>query len=376
MSVALEHAAKRPGLLTRAFARVVARELSKGRHEGQQDRQKGSDQAKGTPGKKEDAGLAGAAEPGRGRQADHPGEIPPRGWKDILKRVWDEIGNDRVMPLSAGMTYFSLMALFPAIGALVSLYGLFADRASINQHLDLLSGVLPAGALQVIGDQMKLVASQGDGTLGLAFFGTLLVSLWSANAGMKAMFDSLNLVYGEKEKRSFIKLNALSLGFTLAMLVLILVAMGGVVVLPVVLKYLWLDSFSEILIKLLRWPIMFLGVALALACIYRYGPSRERPKWRWVTPGSAVAAVGWIAVSVLFSWYAENFASYNETYGSLGAIMGFMVWIWLSGTVVLVGAELDAEMEHQTAKDSTTGKPKPLGGRGATMADTVGPAKA
>ena len=193
---------------------------------------------------------------------------------------------------------------------------------------------------------------------------------------MKALFDALNIVYDEQEKRSFIALNAQSLAFTLGGMAFILVAIGGIVALPVALGFLGLSSATEWLLSLGRWPVLLIAVVLGLSLIFRYGPSRDRAQWKWVTPGSIVAAVLWLVASMLFSWYVANFGSYNETYGSLGAMIGFMTWVWLSAIVILVGAELNAELEHQTAKDTTEGAPKPLGARRATMADTVGAAKA
>ena len=168
------------------------------------------------------------------------------------------------------------------------------------------------------------------------------------------------------------KLNAVSLGFTVAAIVFFLLALGAVVVIPVVLQHLLLSNATDLLVRLARWPAMFVGLALALACIYRFGPSREAPRWRWVTWGSVAATMLWLIASALFSWYAASFGKFNETYGSLGAVIGFMTWLWISAIVILLGGELDAEMEHQTARDTTTGAAKPMGMRGARMADTVG----
>jgi membrane protein len=290
----------------------------------------------------------------------------------ILFRVWKNIGKDRVILVAAGVTFYLILALFPAIAALVALYGLFADPTTITSHLDSIADLVPAGALEVIRDQITRVASQGRTTLGLTFIAGFLVSLWSANAGMKSLFDALNLVYNEPEKRSFIWLNIISLMFTVLAIIFVLGGIGVMIVLPIVLNFVGLGGATEMVIKIARWPALLIVVTLALAFLYRYGPSREKPQWRWITWGSAVAAVSWLVVSILFSWYAENFGSYNETYGSLGAIIAFMFWIWLSIIVVLIGAELNAETEHQTVRDTTTGRPKPMGGRGATMADTIG----
>jgi membrane protein len=315
-------------------------------------------------------------QPGRGRQAAKPSEIPAKGWKDIAWRVYDGIQNDRVLLVSAGVTFYALLALFPATAAIVSLYGLFADAATINEHLRLVSGFLPDGALEVIGDQVKRIAAKGQGTLGLTFLGTLALSLWGANAGTKAIFDALNIIYKEREKRSFIRLTLWSLTFTLAAIALVVVAMTGIVAVPVALKLFGIPIQSAAgLLTLLRWPLLYLVVLLALACLYRFGPSRTRAQWRWVTWGSAIAGGIWIVGSLLLSWYVANFGTYNATYGSLGAVIGFMVWMWLSTTVVLTGAEINAEMEHQTAKDTTEGGRKPMGTRGARMADEIGEAR-
>lgn len=323
-----------------------------------------------------DASAIGLATEGadRGREAESPSEIPAKGWKDILLRVYGNIGEHRLLALAAGMTYYSLLAIFPALAALVAIYGLFSDPGSIAKHLDQVSGFIPGGAIDVARDQLTRVASKGNQTLGLTFAIGLAVSLWSANAAMKSLFDTLNIVYGEKEKRSFVKLNAVSLSFTIAGIVFVLAALGAVVVLPVVLNFLGLSNAADLLARFARWPAMFIAVGLALALIYRFGPSREAPRWRWITWGSAVATVLWLGASALFSWYAANFGKFNETYGSLGAAIGFMTWLWLSAIVILLGAELDAEMEHQTARDTTTGSEKPMGARGARMADTVGAA--
>ena len=313
------------------------------------------------------------ANDGRGRSAEKPSDIPARGWKDILLRVYQGISDDRILANAAAVTFYALLALFPAIAALVSIYGLFADPASIQQHLDSVSGVLPGGAVDVLRDQLQRLTAQPRGTLGISFLLGLFISLWSANGGIKAMFDALNVVYEEREERSFITLNAITLAFTVAMLAFVVVAIACIVALPVALNY--LPGFIGFVLNIVRWPVMLVLVALALAFIYRYGPSREEPKWRWLTWGSAFAALAWLGFSAIFSFYAANFGTFNKTYGSLGAVIGFMTWVWLSVAVILVGGKLNAEMEHQTARDSTQGTPKPMGARKAKMADTVGPAQ-
>jgi|SRR5690349_6038311 len=312
-----------------------------------------------------------AKEADRGRLASSPSEIPARGWRDILVRVYESIQENRVVTIAAGVTFYCVLAIFPAIGALVSLYGLFADPTTIASHLDTLTGVMPGGGVQVIGDELKRLTAQRS-ALGIATIVGLVAALWSANAGMKSVFDALNIVYAEPEKRGFIKLNAVTLAFTAATIIFVVLALGAMVVLPPALNHLGMGGAVEQAVRIVRWPAMLIVVALWLAALYRLGPSRRQPKWRWITPGSAVAAVLWLIVSLLFTWYAANFGSYDKTYGSLGAAVGLMVWLWLSILVVLLGAQLDAEMEHQTAHDTTEGGQKPLGRRGARVADTVG----
>lgn len=308
----------------------------------------------------------------RGRNARSPSEIPVKGWKDIVLRIYANIGEHRILALAAGVTYYSILAIFPALAALVAIYGLFSDPAGIAKHLDEISGVAPSGAIDVAREQLTRLSTKSHQTLGFTFIIGLSVSLWSANAAMKSLFDTLNIIHGEREKRGLIKLNAISLTFTIAGIAFILAALGSVVVIPVVLNYIWLSNSTDLLVRIARWPVMFAGLALALACIYRFGPSRQAPRWTWISWGSAAATLAWLAASALFSWYASNFGKFNETYGSLGAAIGFMTWLWVSAIVILLGAELDAEMEHQTARDTTTGEPKPMGGRGARMADTLG----
>ncbi|WP_430910405.1 YihY/virulence factor BrkB family protein [Methylobacterium sp. sgz302541] len=319
------------------------------------------------------AALVAATQADRGRHARGPTDIPAAGWKDIGFRVYREFVKDRVLSVAAGVTFYTLLSLFPALAALVSCYGLFADVGVINEHLASLHGVLPSGAIEIIGDQVKRIAAKGGGSLSLTFFTSLLISLWSANAAMKAMFDALNVVYEEEEKRSFVMLNLRSLTFTVGALVFVILALTCIVVLPVVFAFVGIGG-SAWLVALLRWPALLLAMLGALSVLYRYGPSRERARWRWVGFGSVIAGVLWLVGSLLFSWYVASFGNYNETYGSLGAVIGFMTWIWISATIVLLGGEINAEMEHQTGRDTTTGRELPLGKREARMADTVGAA--
>ncbi len=316
-------------------------------------------------GSRRDAGVAS------GRDAAGPLEIPARGWWQILKRVAAQVSTDRVMAEAAGVTFYTLLAIFPAIAALISLFGLVADPSTISDDLSALSGVVPQGGMQIIGDQVHALTSTPNKALGLGAIVGLLISIWSANAAMKALFDALNAVYEEKEQRSFVRLTLTSLAFTLGALAFVILAMIAVVALPAALKFVGLASTTKILLKLARWPVLLTAIAVFLALVYRFGPSRARARWRWVSWGSAFAALVWVLASAGFSFYVENFGSYNKTYGSLGAAVGFMTWIWISTIIVLIGGELNAEMEHQTALDTTTGPGKPRGARGAVKADTL-----
>ncbi|MGZ5841905.1 MAG: YihY/virulence factor BrkB family protein [Xanthobacteraceae bacterium] len=317
-----------------------------------------------------------ALETGRGRHAEAPTRIPWRGWKDILWRTYAQISEDRLLLIAAGVVFYAMLAIVPAITALVSMYGLFTPARTISAQLNFLADVMPGGAYQLVSEQVVRIAGNSDGKLTLAFIVGLFIALWSANAGIKAIFDALNIVYDEDEKRGIIALNAISLTFTLGAICVLLLALGAVVVLPLLLAFLGIAAQEQAgLLPLLRWPALFVLLMAGLAVLYRFGPSRRHAKWRWLSVGSVFAALTWIAVSVAFSWYLSRFADYNATYGSLGAVIGLMMWMWISTTVVLVGAALNSEIEHQTARDSTVGPAKPLGARGAVMADTVGAAQ-
>lgn len=305
-------------------------------------------------------------EPGRGRLATHPFAIPRKGWKDILWRTYREMGHDRLPAVAGGVTFYMLVAIVPAIGAFVSIYGLFADVETVSKQLADLASFLPRDVLSIVGDQMMRLATQRPASLSAAFLLSLALSLWTANAGMGSLFDGLNVAYNEKEKRPFVMRRPLTYGFTAAALLFMMATTSILVALPLALS-----GLPGALIPL-RW-LLLLGLAAgAFAIIYRVGPSRRPARWRWIAPGAAGAAIAWVAGSVGFSWYVNNIAHFNITYGSLGAVVGFLSWIWFSVMVLLIGAELNAETEHQTAVDTTVGADKPMGQRGAVMADTVG----
>lgn len=311
------------------------------------------------------------AEPGRGRLAAAPHHIPLRGWKDVLWRTYREVTCDRLTAVAGGVTFYTLLALFPAIGVFVSLYGLFNDVTAVQAQLNQFAVVIPGSVINIVGDQMLRLAERPNASLSAAFLISLLLSVWSANAGMKALFDGLNIAYDEAEKRNYVVRTALTYAFTLGLLVFLTLVSAILVAVPLYLKDAGFGDLALIWLPL-RWLVILGLAAAAFSMVYRYGPCRARARWRWVSSGGVFAALLWLVGSLGFSWYVNNIAHFDVTYGSLGAVIGFMLWIWFSVMVVLIGAELNAEIEHQTALDSTTGPPQPMGVRGAAMADTVG----
>ena len=276
----------------------------------------------------------------------------PRDWKAILWRTFQQIDEDRLLATAAGVVFYGLLAIFPAVTALVSSYGLFADPSTISANLQSLAVMLPDGTFAIVSDQIARVLSKGTGTLGVTFIFGLLMAIWSANAGMKAIFDALNVVYEERETRSFLRLNLTSLGFTVAGLASILLMVGAVIAVPLALQRLGLGERGEWIVSLGRWPALLLFLLTALAVLYRFGPARTNARWQWITPGAVAATLLWLAGSALLSWYLSNFGNYSATYGSLGAAIGLMTWMWMSAIIVLCGAELNSEIDV-----ASTGKP-------------------
>ncbi|MGA0602451.1 YihY/virulence factor BrkB family protein [Caulobacter sp. KR2-114] len=315
-----------------------------------------------------------AAEPGRGRDAEAPWEIPALGWKDIFWRTYREMGRDRLGALAGGITFFVLLATFPAVAAFVSLYGLFSDVSSVERQLEHMSTVFPRDAVTLIGRQMLRLATQRQATLSAAFVVSTLVSVWSANAGMKALFDGLNIAYDELEKRDYLRRTLVTYGATfsaLAFLVAVAVILVGA---PVLFEQIGIQRYG-FWWRPMRWVVVYLIAAAGFTLLYRYGPSRVHAAWRWVAGGGAAAALLWMAGSLGFSWYVNNFTHFGVTYGSLGAVVAFMLWVWFSVMVLLTGAEFNSEIEHQTACDTTAKRaPRPMGERGAAVADNLGKA--
>ncbi len=314
-----------------------------------------------------------AAEPSRGRDADAPWKIPALGWKDIFWRTYREMGKDRLGALSGGVTFPLLLATFPALAAFASLYGLVFDVASVERQLGHMSAIFPHDVVTLLGDQMVRLAAQRPVASTAAFVVSTLISVWSANAGMKAVFDGLNIIYDETEKRDYLHRTLVTYGATLSALAFITVVAAILVATPIMLRSMGLHHFGVWWIPF-RWLVVYLVAALGFSLIYRFGPSRVHARWRWVVGGGAAAALLWMVGSLGFSWYVNNFTHFGVTYGSLGAMVAFMLWIWFSVMVLLTGAEFNSEIEHQTACDTTVGAPKTVGARGAAIADSVGKA--
>jgi membrane protein len=313
-----------------------------------------------------------ASQTGRGRQAATPFAVPPRGWKDILVRTVQQVGEDRVPLVAAGVTYFLLLALFPTLTAVISVYGLLVDQATVQNHINSLAGFLPDGGAEIVAEQLSHFVDQGAPTLGTALLISLAIAIWSSSSGVKALIQAMNVAYGEGEKRGFFRLNMLALGYTLCGVVAALITVACVVAVPALVGMGSRGWGVEWLVPLGAYAVLAVLLLVVLAVLYRYGPSRHRAKWRWITPGAVIAVVLITTVSALFSWFTANFANYERTYGSLGGLIGFLTWVWICVTTVILGAELNAEMEHQTSRDSTVSPDAPLGQRGAQMADTVG----
>jgi membrane protein len=307
-----------------------------------------------------------------GREADRPSEIPPRGWFAVLKRVKAEVKEDNVTLLAAGVAFYAMLAIFPAIIAVVTVYGMVADPAQVQSQVGEFAKSLPSGADQLLTGQLKSVTEAGRQSLSIGLAVSLLAVLWTASGGVQGLVKGLNLVYDEKETRGFLKLRGLSLLLTLGAILMAVVAIALVAVFPAVVDDLKLGQAGQLAASIARWVVLALLVLSAVAVLYRYAPDRANPRWRWVSWGAVVALVLWLLGSIGFSWYVDNFGKYNQTYGTLAAVIILLLWLFLSAFAVLLGAEIDAEIERQTARDTTTGPERPMGQRDAEVADTVG----
>ncbi len=306
----------------------------------------------------------------RGQMARRPAEIPRRGWKDILLRIKDEVVSDHVSVVSAGVAFFGLLAIFPAVAALISIAGYVLDPENVVSRLESALAVLPENAAAIIRDQLVAVTGGDETATGFAALIGLALALYGATKGMMTLMEGMNIAYDESEKRGFLALYATGIALTLFLIFGLLVTFGVMIVVPALLAFVGLPERIAAAINWLQWPLLAVLTVFGLAVLYRFGPSRENPRWRWVSPGAIVATVMWLVGTVAFSIYAQNFGSYNETYGTLGGVIVLLTWLWLSSFIVLLGAELNSEMEHQTRRDTTTGPEEAMGHRGAVKADT------
>jgi membrane protein len=308
-----------------------------------------------------------------GSDATKPSEFHKRDLKAIARRTRTEVKDDNLGLLAAGVSFYAFLSIFPALTALVSIYALFADPVQVEQQVRATSGVLPDQVQGVLQEQIHRITQSSSGALGLGAIAGILVALWSANKATKGLFQALSIVYDEKEERSFFRMNGQSLLMTIGLLVAAIVAIFLIAVFPAVIGALGLGAAAGTITTLARWPVLIGLVLLAFAALYKFAPDRDQPKWRWASPGALLATGLWLVASIGFSIYAQNFGSYNKTYGVLGAVVVLMLWLFISVYVVLIGGEVNAEMEHQTARDTTRGEERPMGQRGAHVADTTPP---
>ncbi|MGI3780077.1 MAG: YihY/virulence factor BrkB family protein [Janthinobacterium lividum] len=304
-----------------------------------------------------------------GEEAEKPQEIPAKGWVQIVKRGFAEAKADNVSLLAAGMAYYAFLAIFPAIIAAVLLYSFFADPSTITTQLDALGSAIPADIKKTLTDQIGLAS--GNGKVGFGAVIAILVALFSASGGMSNLMSAVNLCYDEEETRGFVKKRLVALALTVGAIVFLLVVVSLVAVLPVVLGFLGTSGFSLFLTQAIRWVLIVVVITAALAVLYRVAPDRDAPKLRWVSVGAGIATLLWIAASVGFSIYVSQFGSYAKTYGAIAGIVILLLWLFITAYAILLGAEINAESEQQTIKDTTKGPPEPIGERDAVKADSV-----
>lgn len=276
-------------------------------------------------------------------------------WAEIGRRVWAAMGADNLLLVAAGVGFYLLLALFPALTAFVALYGLFLDPATAVDQLAKLEGVVPPSVMEVVAARVQGLAAEPAGTLGLGVVLSLVIALWGANGGVKAIMEALNIVFGVAEERGVVKRNLVALGLMAGAGVLVMVMVLVLAMVPAVLALLPLGLVGEVLLAVLRWPVLVAAVGLGLALLYRFGPCRTGGDWRWITLGSGLATVGWVAASVGFAWYARSVADFGASYGAMATPIALLLWVWLSVVVVLLGAEVDAEMESARGDAAPTG---------------------
>jgi membrane protein len=306
-----------------------------------------------------------------GARAEAPTQIPPRGWWQVVRRAFKEASADNVSMLAGGVAFFAFLAIFPALIAALTLYGLVADPAQVAQQIESLAAALPQDARPILLDQLNALTVTSNGALTTGLIISLLAALWSASSGTGNLMQAVNIAYDEDETRGFIKLRAIALALTLGALVFVLVTLTLIAVVPPLLESLQLGVVGTVVAQVVRWGLLLVLVVVALAVVYRIAPDRDAPRFSWVSTGAVVAAALWILGSIGFSLYVNNFGSYNKTYGALAGVVVLMLWLYLTSYIVLLGAEINAESERQTRKDTTKGESVPMGERGAEAADQL-----
>lgn len=307
-----------------------------------------------------------------GREAEKPSDIPARSWRDILRGTVASIKEDKIQMVAAGLAFYAMLSVFPALIAAASIYGLVSDPADVQRQIQSIAGALPSETSRLIESQLSGIVAGSSSALGLAMAVSILGALWSASNGMQQGIQAMNIAYDEEETRGFFKLKGVALGLTLAFILIGLLSVGLIVVVPPILDQLQLGGAANVLLSIVQFVVLATVFMTGLALLYRYAPDREEASWRWLNWGAAVATVVWILASIGFSFFVSQFGNYQETYGALAGVIILLLWLFLSAFVVLMGAELNAEIEDQTRQDTTTGPPRPMGQRGAVKADTVG----
>ncbi|HEX6579050.1 MAG TPA: YihY/virulence factor BrkB family protein [Jiangellaceae bacterium] len=306
-----------------------------------------------------------------GVEADRPSEIPRPGWFQIVKRAWKESKKDSVPLLSAGVAFYAFLAIVPTLIAVVMIYGLVSDPEDVAKQVESFGEALPSSAEELLTEQMTALATASERSLSVGLLIALVFALWTASGGISNLITAVNVAYDEEEKRGFVKSRALALGMTVGAIVFMVVAVALVAAIPVALDALDAPGWVEAIVMVGRWIGLVVAVLIALALLYRWAPDRDAPKFRWLSIGAVVATVLWVVASIGFSVYVDNFGSYGRTYGSLAGVIVLLLWLWLAAYATLLGAEINAEMEQQTIKDTTKGEPRPLGQRRAVKADSI-----
>ncbi len=314
-----------------------------------------------------------ALETERGRQAESPWQMPRLAWRDILWRTWSEASNDSIGLIAAGVAFYGFLAFVPMLASLVLTYGLLADPSTVSGHLQVIFDLMPADAAHLVAEQMISVTKTAAEKTGLGLALALALAIYGVMSGASALITALNVAYDETETRSLWRTYLLALMIAVSMVgvaILFVLAVGALAFLEGLIP--GAPPMLVTLIRIAFWAAAALAASSVVAAVYRYAPNRRRAKWRWLTPGSLLATVGWLVTTLGFGLYAANFANYNATYGALGAVVVMLMWLYLSAYILLLGAELNSEIEHQTEVDSTVGAPRAMGDRRAHVADTVG----